>query len=436
MLAHVNDLFLLTLSGAALPGAKLLRVFSTPIMLNKLHLGDNLEILDSLPDNSIDAIITDSPYGLGKEPDAVKCLQDWIDHGYHDIKGKGFMGKHWDAFVPQPILWKKCFRVLKPGGHLLSFFGTRTYDWGTLAIRLAGFEIRDCIMWVYGSGFPKSLDISKAIDKAAGELNIVSELPAFGIGGKETFNGHKQGATYKITEPVTDEAKQWSGYGTALKPACEPICVARKPLIGSVVENVLQYGTGGINIDAGRIETDEITGWQGSPGFTKTVLNGGSDNAQDPRPSTGRWPANIVHDGSDEVLDLFPYTKSGGKKPTDNRKKGYGESITKTGWGYKAIEYDFTTSEGTAARFFYCAKTSPAERAGRKHPTIKPLALMEYLVKVFCPKGGVCLDPFAGTGTTLVAAANVGCSYIGIEQDESSYNEAKQFINDSLFDGL
>lgn len=128
MLAHVNDLFLLTLSGAALPGAKLLRVFSTPIMLNKLHLGDNLEILDSLPDNSIDAIITDSPYGLGKEPDAVKCLQDWVDHGYHDIKGKGFMGKHWDAFVPQPILWKKCFRVLKPGKHLLSFFGTRTYD--------------------------------------------------------------------------------------------------------------------------------------------------------------------------------------------------------------------------------------------------------------------------------------------------------------------
>jgi site-specific DNA-methyltransferase (adenine-specific) len=144
--------------------------------VNEIILGNNVEVLKTLPDDCIDAIITDSPYGLGKEPDTIKCLQDWIDHGYHQIEGKGFMGNSWDAFVPQPVLWKQCYRVLKPGGHLLSFFGTRTYDWGTLAIRLAGFEIRDCIQWIYRSGFPKSLDVSKAIDKTLGaDRKIISE---------------------------------------------------------------------------------------------------------------------------------------------------------------------------------------------------------------------------------------------------------------------
>lgn len=399
------------------------------MQLNTLHLGNNIDVIKTFPSNSIDAIITDSPYGLGKEPDAIKCLQDWIDHGYHDVKGSGFMGKTWDAFVPQPVLWKECFRVLKPGGHLLSFFGTRTYDWGTLAMRLAGFEIRDCVMWIYASGFPKSLDISKAIDKAAGaEREVVGKSQRHGGGTNFSSFGESLEDNPKpdITAPATDAAKQWNGYGTALKPAYEPICVSRKPLEGTVIENVLKYGTGGINIDAGRVETQEVTGWGGNAGFTKGILNGGLDNNADARPVQGRWPANIIHDGSDEVLAGFPETsksKSGGKSGIDPGMWAGKKQTDRNG---------HDDNGGSAARFFYCAKTSPAERAGRKHPTIKPLALMEYLVKVFCPEGGIVLDPFIGSGTTAIACTNTGHKWVGIEADPENYREAKNFI----FDGL
>jgi len=184
-----------------------------------------------LADDSIDAVVTDPPYGLSKEPDMMEVMRHWMNGDDYIHSSKGFMGKTWDSFVPGPAIWKEVFRVLKPGGHLLAFFGSRTYDMGTLAIRLAGFEIRDQIMWVYGSGFPKSLDVSKAIQDA-------------------------------------DSAKQWDGWGTALKPANEPICVARKPLVGTVATNVLTHGTGAINIDGCRIGDE------------------------------GRWPANFVHDGN------------------------------------------------------------------------------------------------------------------------------------------
>lgn len=406
--------------------------------LNHLHLGDNLEVIKTFTDNSIDAIITDSPYGLGKEPDAIKCLQDWIDHGYHDIKGRGFMGKTWDAFVPQPILWKECFRVLKPGGHLLSFFGTRTYDWGTLAIRLAGFEIRDCVMWIYGSGFPKSLDISKAIDKAAGAEREVIGKSIYsspdirgnssngrGISGEKNFGKERLG-NLDITAPATDAAKQWNGYGTALKPACEPICVARKPLEGTVVENVLKYGTGGINIDAGRIGMEEIKTQAKTDKVSFGVAFGGKGfNGCKESAHIGRWPANIIHDGSEEVLAGFPDAarQAGSPKKTTHSNGMFG--IGTPGRIYKE-------DNNSAARFFYCAKTSPAERAGRKHPTIKPLALMEYLVKVFCPAGGIVLDPFLGSGTTAIACTNTGHKWVGIEADPANYAEAKNFI----FDGL
>lgn len=407
---------------------------------NVIHLGNNLDILDSLPDNSIDSIITDSPYGLGKEPDAVRCLQDWIDHDYHEIKGAGFMGKAWDAFVPQPIVWKKCYRVLKPGGHLLSFFGTRTYDWGTLAIRLAGFEIRDCMMWIYGSGFPKSLDISKAIDKAAGaEREVIGTSNRHG--GNKVFEG--QGGTGfatngkpDITAPATDDAKKWNGYGTALKPACEPICVARKPLIGTVIENVLKHGTGGINIDAGRIEltgkNDPRLNGAGSwktDKAAKNVYEGGYAGDEIKSSPLGRWPANIVHDGSDEVVANFPYTKTGTLNgQTRSKKNTYSEP---------SLEPQFSIGDsGSAARFFYCAKASPSERAGRKHPTIKPLALMEYLVKVFTPAGGICLDPYIGSGTTAIACLKNGFQYIGIEQDAANYKEAIDYISNEYYDGL
>jgi site-specific DNA-methyltransferase (adenine-specific) len=183
--------------------------------INKIYHGNNLDILRTFPDNSIDSIVTDPPYGLGKEPNALEVLQSWITTGYHEIKGKGFMGKEWDSFVPQPVFWKECLRVLKPGGHLLSFAGTRTYDWVVMGLRIAGFEIRDQIAWVYGSGFPKSLDVSKAIDKSMGaEREVINDITDRREDGTTYGLGHSGKLT--SNNGITDEAKQWQGWGTAL----------------------------------------------------------------------------------------------------------------------------------------------------------------------------------------------------------------------------
>src|SRR5690554_1418565 len=218
--------------------------------VNNVYVGNNIEVLKTFPDNSIDSVVTDPPYGLGKEPNAIDVLKDWITVGYHEVKGKGFMGKEWDAFVPQPLFWKEVYRVLKPGGYVLSFAGTRTYDWMVMGVRLAGFEIRDMIAWLYGSGFPKSLDISKAIDKHLGaEREVIGKAKGAGSTGvndrgNQTFiakNGNDDG-TYDITQATTNEAKQWQGWGTALKPALEPIVMARKPVDGTVAQNVLKHG--------------------------------------------------------------------------------------------------------------------------------------------------------------------------------------------------
>lgn len=203
--------------------------------INNVYVGDNIEVLKTFPDNSIDSVVTDPPYGLGKEPNAIEVLQSWITTGYHEVKGKGFMGKEWDAFVPQPLFWKEIYRVLKPGGYVLSFAGTRTYDWMVMAVRLAGFEIRDMIAWLYGSGFPKSLDISKAIDKMLGaEREVVGkhQQPAKSIYTQAQVEMSKD---VNITAPSTEEAKQWQGWGTALKPSQETICVAQKPIENSSV---------------------------------------------------------------------------------------------------------------------------------------------------------------------------------------------------------
>lgn len=224
--------------------------------------GNNIEELKKFPDNYFDSVVTDPPYGLGKEPNANEMLQAWITDGYLEVKGSGFMGKEWDAFVPQPLFWKEVFRVLKPGGHIVAFFGTRTYDWGCMAIRLAGFEIRDGLQWIYGSGFPKSHNISKAIDKMYGaEREVVGKAK---VGSKDR-NGYvgdmaimpfeTKSIELDITAPSTEKAKQWDGWGSALKPAVEPIVLARKPLEKglSIAENVLKWGTGAINIDASRV---------------------------------------------------------------------------------------------------------------------------------------------------------------------------------------
>lgn len=379
-----------------------------------LSLGDSLEVLSERDDCSVDSIVTDPPYGLGNEPDAVELMFDWVLRGAHLVKGKGFMGNEWDAFVPQPILWSECHRVLKPGGHLLSFGGTRTFDLLSLALRLAGFEYRDTIMWVYGEGMPKSHNISKAINKQQG----------------------------------SNSSEEWNGWGTNLKPCYEPILMFRKPLDGNVAENVLQWRTGGINIDATRVPTDDAVVRPSVARDDNLVYGKGLGAGTQEEPS-GRWPSNFVHDGSDEVLSLFPVT---GPSKKASRGKGIdGPTFkNKNGSGNGVRGHD--DNGGSAARFFYCAKASRSERdaglddlemlpggemsgtkdgslltgSGNKrdnqrkniHPSVKPVSLMRWLVKMVTPPGGLVLDPFMGSGTTGIACVMEGFDFWGIDKDE------------------
>lgn len=412
-------------------------------MIQFIHT-DNYQWLLTQPDNSFDSIVTDAPYGLGKEPDAVKVLQDWIDHGYHEVKGGGFMGKKWDSFVPQPRFWKECLRVLKPGGYCLSFFGTRTYDWGVMAIRLAGFEIRDQIAWVYGSGFPKSMDVSKAIDKAMGvEREDKWEGLDRKIGptgnkkcdkcGKWLSSGNPCLCPRPQDEPQSDLAKHWSGWGTALKPAVEPIVVARKPLIGTVVQNIEAHGTGAININDCRVDFVSEGDRESATFGTQTDIK--NEGYGSKRPSDGhvfaknveanpigRWPANLIHDGSDEVIECFPDAKGqqGDLKVTGKPRP----SSERFGDIAPPLEHKARVeSETSAARFFYMAKASRGERnlgleEQNNHPTVKPIALMRYLVRLVTPKGGRVLDPFCGSGTTGIACKMEHFDFVGLDETE------------------
>jgi site-specific DNA-methyltransferase (adenine-specific) len=291
----------------------------------KLLLGDCLDKLKELDDNSIDSIVTDPPYGLS------------------------FMGKKWDYDVPSQEIWEECYRVLKPGGHLLSFAGSRTYHRMAVRVEDSGFEIRDQIMWIYGSGFPKSYNIGKKVD-------------------------------------------EYEGWGTALKPAHEPIVMARKPFKGSVAQNVLEWGTGGINIDESRIGTDEvITNHSRSAESAISKGKYGDSKKQETHQTKGqalgRFPANIIFDEeAGKILD----EQSG---DTDG-----------------------------ASRFFYCPKTSKTDRNegvdGNNHPTVKPTDLMLYLICLVTPKGGTTLDPFMGSGSTGKAAVRGGFDFVGIEREE------------------
>jgi len=376
-----------------------------------LHHGDCLEVLRSLPDCSVDSIVTDPPYGLS------------------------FMGKRWDYDVPSVDVWAECLRVLKPGGHLLAFAGTRTQHRMAVRIEDAGFEIRDMIAWVYGSGFPKSLDVSKAIDKAAGAEREVtgSRMGDVGIQGGNFSNKTHRGVIELKDVPATPEAKQWEGWGTALKPALEPITVARKPLIGTVAENVLQHGTGAINVDAGRVdfmsEEDRKESTQknqhanfGTPPLTGNNVYGDYSMIEPKNYNpTGRWPANFIHDGSEEATDLL----------------------------------------GASARFFYCAKASKADRdegcegleakqvfgdeggtyqglsnsnkpSRNHHPTVKPTDLMRYLCRLVTPPSGIVLDPFMGSGSTGKAAMLEGFAFVGIEREAEYIDIAKARIQSAV----
>ena len=372
--------------------------------MSKLLLGDCLEVMKTLPDCSVDAVVTDPPYGLS------------------------FMGKRWDYDVPSVEIWAECLRVLKPGGHLLAFAGTRTQHRMAVRIEDAGFEIRDMIAWVYGSGFPKSLDVSKAIDKAAGaEREVVGEkITGRALGGSNWRDGDAGGQeTVDITAPATPEAQQWAGWGTALKPALEPITMARKPIAGTVAANVLAHGTGGLNVDGCRVGTGEDTGRSRSG--ANNLFSGlvPQDSAAH---DLGRWPANLIHDGSEEVVGLFPQTTGGSSGPrvaTRERNKGWCNSSP--GDGVAAIDNYGDT--GSAARFFYTAKASRDDRSdGNTHPTVKPTDLMRYLCRLVTPPGGVVLDPFMGSGSTGKAAMLEGFEFIGIEREAAYHAIAKSRI--------
>lgn len=335
--------------------------------MHMVHLGDCRDVLATIADNSIDSIVTDPPYELG------------------------FMGKSWDStgIAYDVTMWQQCVRVLKPGGHLIAFGGSRTYHRMAVAIEDAGFEIRDQIQWIYGSGFPKSFDVSKALDKQAGAEHLREDAgpnPAYrpsayvwNQGGGETPMRPE-----RKTAPATDLAKQWQGWGTALKPAHEPAVLARKPLCGTVADNVTAWGVGAINVDVTRIATDDDFERGGSRERVRGYVGIKSRDTIPAQPASplGRWPANVIFD--EEAAPLL----------------------------------------GEPSRFFYVAKASKAEREagldsadGRAnhHPTVKSIALMRYLVRMVTPKGGVVLDPFTGSGSTGCAAVLEGCDFVGMD---------------------
>jgi len=410
----------------------------------QLYHGDCLDVLPALPENSVDTCITDPPYGLE------------------------FMGKDWDSGIPSVAFWREVLRVLKPGASLMAFGGTRTWHRLAVAIEDAGFEIRDTVMWVYGSGFPKSMSVSKAIDREAGmEREVIGLSPndrpnskvASGMGFDRALDkgqGHK---AITITAPATPEAQLWDGWGTALKPAWEPIIVAMKPREGTYAQNALKWGVAGLWIDGGRVPTNgenvqAQSGHRGQP-------FGVREHKFAPRQYTtkGRWPANVIHDGSEEVLREFPESKGQAGDVRGTEPSRTGGSGTNCYGEYGRIPAAKRNDSGSAARFFYCAKASRKERdagledfqettvgdgrkkpidnayqrgkTGRKntHPAVKPLALMRYLCRLTkTPTGGVVLDPFMGSGTTGMAAVLEGRGFIGIEIEKEYFDVAEKRI--------
>lgn len=351
--------------------------------------GDCLDVLLGVESNSIDAAVTDAPYGLG------------------------FMGKAWDHGVPGVLYWKQVLRVLKPGGHLLSFGGTRTYHRMICAIEDAGFEIRDMVAWLYGSGFNKNGYVSYKLEAQLCER----------LGNENIYRDTGEPMRREPPFRHPDADKTW-GLAGAIKPAIEPICMARKPLIGTVAENLLRHGTGALNIDGCRVGSGGDRASGGGPGANRQSDGWGMTTGAT-RPDGGRWPANVIHDGSEEVLEAFPSEAGGAGKVSGPTLAGHSISVARGALNGVA-DTPYYGDSGSAARFFYTAKADADDRLGSRHPTVKPLDLMQYLVRLVTPPGGLVLDPFAGTGTTGEAAFREGMRAILIEREPEYQNDIRR----------
>lgn len=370
----------------------------TPPETGRVYAGDCLKTIKSWPDNFVDAVVTDPPYELG------------------------FIGKSWDStgIAYSVPMWSEVFRVMKPGAHLLAFSATRTYHRMACAIEDAGFEIRDQIQWIYGSGFPKSLDIAKAIDKKAGYWR--------GRAGKVVIESQvAKGTEYERGEKGESiTATAWDGWGTALKPANEPIVLARKPISeDTIAENVMRWGTGAINVDAGRIG-EEIVGWGGGGGGKNSWKENNFKSDGEPRPVVGRWPANVIFDKyaagfldgqAKDAPSRFFYVA---KPDTGERDAGLEESETVT-----AAEVTGRKPGSAGLRSPRDCKTGDSANF---HPTVKPVDLMAYLISMVVKPGGVVLDPFTGSGTTGIAAARLSVRFLGCEMNPEYITLAEKRI--------
>tara|TARA_A100001201_G_scaffold56614_1_gene54921 strand:+ start:220 stop:1377 length:1158 start_codon:yes stop_codon:yes gene_type:complete len=371
-----------------------------------LYCADSEDVLPLLKE--IDACVTDPPYGLS------------------------FMGKRWDYDVPQKQMWEKVFASLKNGSHLLSFFGSRTYHRGAIPIEDAGFEIRDQLMWIYGSGFPKSHNIGKAVDKLQGNERELVETKIKKAGDITGGNFKREGSYPDKQIDITKGTSEYEGWGTALKPAHEPIVMARKPIKGTVAENVLKHGTGGINLDECRVETEDII-TNHSRGKESAISKGkyGDSKAQETHQTEGqklgRFPANVMHDGSDDVQEIFAdkalyfYCAKASKKDRDEGLENFEEKVGIH--GNKWTDQDYRDGE-----------TKPITARKNIHPTVKPTELMRYLCRLVTPKGGVVLDPFMGSGSTGKAAILEGFHFVGIELDEDYFDIAVARIEKTIKD--
>jgi site-specific DNA-methyltransferase (adenine-specific) len=416
-----------------------------------LHAGDCMDVLPCLEENSVDSGVCDPPYHLTSivkrfgADNAAPCKVGKT--GAYARASSGFMGKQWDGgdIAFRPETWAAVYRVLKPGAHLIAFGGTRTYHRMACAIEDAGFEIRDQIQWLYGSGFPKSHDVSKGIDRSAGaEREVIG--PKRSPDGKpminrrpNNFQGEHEGwdrpwkhdrekveLQASETAPATDAARQWQGWGTALKPACEPIVLARKPLSESTVAaNVLKWGTGALNIDGCRVGVDGGCAGAGAGAGAFIYGDGLNGTFAKPIPGLGRWPANVIHDGSEEVVGAFPAET--GKSAGGNSTSTGNPTVQFVGAdeSRRGVPCGFGDS-GSAARFFYTSKADADDRLGSKHPTVKPLDLMQYLVRLVTPPKGIVLDCFAGTGTTGEAAWREGFNAVLIEREEEYQSDIRR----------